>query len=378
MSKNDGSLWADNNSDKSFERVHLNVSSNSVENVEGSKLSKNAYSSAVENIIDVDVSHTSDSCSLSHQSKFLNISSKLTNNVTDAKTGLHEMKLNYPDKLILGHVSINSIRKKFHAFTYKIGNNLDIILISETKFDDKLLTAQFFIKGFSAPYRQDRNRTGGGLLLFVREDVPSRYLNPKSKTDIETLSVEITLRKRKWFLYCSYNPHKNQISNHLECLNQLIDAYNAYYQNFIFIGDFNISVEESQMENFWNLNCLESLMQKPTCYKNPSQPTCIDLILTNWPNYFQHSEVFATNLSDFHLLTVTELKMNFQKQKPKILAYCDYKTFDNNAFRHDIEKCSFNIADLNTFKETVFCIFNKHAPMKRKYVRANETPFMTK
>ena len=77
MSKNDGSLGADN-SDKSFERVHLNVSSNSFENVAGSKLSMNAFSSAVENVIDVDVSHTCDSRSLSHQSKFLNISSKLT------------------------------------------------------------------------------------------------------------------------------------------------------------------------------------------------------------------------------------------------------------------------------------------------------------
>ena len=66
MSKNDGSLEADNNSDKSFDRVHLNGSSNSVENVTGSKLSKKAFSRAVENIIDVDVSHISDSYGLSH------------------------------------------------------------------------------------------------------------------------------------------------------------------------------------------------------------------------------------------------------------------------------------------------------------------------
>ena len=92
MSKNHGSFAADSNSDRSFERVHLNVSSNSIEDAIGSKLSKNAFSSAVENIIHVDVSHTSDSCSLSHQSKFLNISSKLTNNVTDAKICLQEKK----------------------------------------------------------------------------------------------------------------------------------------------------------------------------------------------------------------------------------------------------------------------------------------------
>ena len=155
------------------------------------------------------------------------------------------MKRNSPNKLILGHVNINSISNKFDALTYIIGNNIDIILISEIKTDDTFHTDELFIKGFTVLYKQNRNRTGVGLLLFVGEDVPSRILNPKSKTDIETLSVEINLRKRKWFLNCSYNPHKNQISNHLECLNRLIDEYSTYYKNFIFIGDFNTSVEES-------------------------------------------------------------------------------------------------------------------------------------
>ena len=155
------------------------------------------------------------------------------------------MKRNSPDKLILGDLNINSVRNKFDALIYMIGNNIDSILISKTKIGDTFPTAQFFIKDFSAPYRQGRNRTGGGMLLFDREDVPSSILNPKSKTDIETLLVEINIRKRKWFLNGSYNPHKNQISNNLECLNRLTDEYNTYYENFIFIGNFNTSVEES-------------------------------------------------------------------------------------------------------------------------------------
>ena len=99
---------------------------------------------------------------------------KARSNVTDAKIGLQEMKQNSPDKLILGHVSINSTRNKFDGITYIIGNNIDTILISETKINDTFPTAQFFIKGFSALYRQDKNRTGGKLHLFVRQDVPSR------------------------------------------------------------------------------------------------------------------------------------------------------------------------------------------------------------
>ena len=75
------------------------------------------------------------------------------------------------------------------------------------------------------------------------------------------------------------------------------------------------------MEHFNTLNCLQSLIQKPPCYKHHSQPTCIDLMLTNWLSYFQHDGVFETNLPDFHPLTVTELKINFQKLKLKIIAY---------------------------------------------------------
>ena len=108
----------------------------------GSKQFKNAFSSAVENIIDEDVSHTSDSCILSHQSKFLNISSKWNNIVTDAKIGLQEVKQNSLDKLILGHLNINSIQNKFDALTYIIDNNIYIILISETKIDDTFPIAQ--------------------------------------------------------------------------------------------------------------------------------------------------------------------------------------------------------------------------------------------
>ena len=88
--------------------------------------------------------------------------------------------------------------------------------------------------------------------------------------------------------------------------------------------------------------------------------------------------VFETGLSDFHLVTMTEFKTSFQKREPKIIKYRDYKNFDNSKFRSEILKRNFNYTDLRTFKETVFNIFNKYAPIKRKYVRANEAPFMTK
>ena len=112
-------------------------------------------------------------------------------------------------------------------------------MISETKLDDLFPTAQCLLHGFSAPYRLDRNSKFGGILLYIKEDIPSSLLNSKSKTGTETISVKIDLRKRKWFLNCSYNPNKNLLSNHLEYLNRIMDEFSKNYENVLFLCDFN-------------------------------------------------------------------------------------------------------------------------------------------
>ena len=178
------------------------------------------------------------------------------------------------------------------------------------------------------------------------------------------------MKKRKWFLNCSYNPHRNSLSSYLECLNRVINEHSKIYDNFIFIGDFNVGIDENSMKNF--------LIKEPTCFKIPDRPACIDFILTNRPNLFQHSSTFETGLSDFHHLTVTEFKMGFHKLKPKVIVYRDYRNFDNAKFRYDIVTATSNVDDFGMYKSTIFKIFNRHVPIKKKYIRANEAPFMSK
>ena len=54
----------------------------------------------------------------------------------DAIIGLKVMKENFPNKIIVGHLSISSLRNKFEASEFIINRSLDIILLSETKLDD--------------------------------------------------------------------------------------------------------------------------------------------------------------------------------------------------------------------------------------------------
>ena len=54
------------------------------------------------------------------------------------------------------------------------------------------------------------------------------------------------------------------------------------------------------------------------------------------------------------------------------------KETDNSKFRDDVNNFVFDQFDVSNFKETLFNIFDKQAQIKQKYLRANETPFMTK
>ena len=54
---------------------------------------------------------------------------------------------------------------------------------------------------------------------------------------------------------------------------------------------------------------MKSLIRVPTCYKNPANATCIDLMLTNSNWSFQTSCKIETGLSHFHKMIVTVLKI---------------------------------------------------------------------
>ena len=95
-------------------------------------------------------------------------------------------------------------------------------------------------------------------------------------------------------------------------------------------------MEDSSIKIFCSNFNLSSVINKPTCYKNPDKPTCIDLILTNCPGSFQNSSVIETGLSDFHKMIVTVLKTSYRKIEPSVVNYWDYKSFSNEGFRESL------------------------------------------
>ena len=76
-------------------------------------------------------------------------------NLTNNNSNLHQVRINNPSRIIFGQININSIRNKFEQLIYIVNNEIDILMVSETKLDDTFPTSQFLMQGYSTPFRKD-------------------------------------------------------------------------------------------------------------------------------------------------------------------------------------------------------------------------------
>ena len=100
------------------------------------------------------------------------------------------------NRLIFGQININSIRNTFELLFSLVSNNIDVLLISEKKIDNTFPVSQFYVPGYSVPYRLDRTENGGGIMLYVKKHIPCRILSKFTlEKEIESFAIEINLRK---------------------------------------------------------------------------------------------------------------------------------------------------------------------------------------
>ena len=85
---------------------------------------------------------------------------------------------------------------------------MDILALTEVKLNYYFLNMQFLVDGFSELFRIDRNRSGGGVMIYVRKNIPIKLLTKHFFPNyIEGLFVELSFRKCKWLLLQSFTKY---------------------------------------------------------------------------------------------------------------------------------------------------------------------------
>ena len=251
---------------------------------------------------------------------------------------LFNIRKHHSNKIIMAHININSLRNKFDILTNSVSEYIDILMISETKLDNTFPHALYHLKDFSNPYRLDRNSHGGGILVYVRDNIPSNLVKLDQKFEnFEGFFIELELsNKNEWLFSYPYNSHEGNTKQHLSNICKGFDELNSKYDNILIVGDLNTGMSEPFLDEVCQTYNLESIVNKPNFFKNHKNYSCIDLMLTDKQERFLQAKTVETGLSDFHKMVASVFKTSLKKQKPKIVKNRDYKSFDNEKFRESL------------------------------------------
>ena len=160
----------------------------------------------------------------------------------------------------------------------------DVIAITETFLDNSIADNEIEIDGFHPPFRNDRNRHGGGVAVFVKKHLSALRITEAEDPILEMIWIKIRHSNNVLYFNCTYRPPRS----HSEFWDRLYDSIcfikDHEYPSFILTGDFNSNYldRESDIIHFCELTNLQQLISEPT--RIPSN-TLLDLILTNVPFY---------------------------------------------------------------------------------------------
>ena len=94
--------------------------------------------------------------------------------VLDPCNLLKRIRVSNINKLVIAQLNINSLRNKFEDLKAILLNNIDILIINESKLENSFPTHQLFIEGYCTPLRLESDSNGGGVIIYVRDDIPCK------------------------------------------------------------------------------------------------------------------------------------------------------------------------------------------------------------
>ena len=184
--------------------------------------------------------------------------------------------------------------------------------LDETKLTKDFTTPQFHLEGYTyPPFRRDRetknkkNSYGGGKMVFIKQGLICKRLTTLETDTAETICIELTIKKNKWFIMFGYRPESIDRNLFFQEVNNKLTQAISKYENIILIGDLNIDLKipnndkHNYLHDLCNIYDLKNLINTKTCDKS-KDGTSIDVILTNKPRCFQKTTTIETGLSDHH------------------------------------------------------------------------------
>ena len=146
------------------------------------------------------------------------------------------------------HLNINSLLPKIDELRHIARlTNAAVIGISESKLDDSVLTSEIQIDEYDL-LRCDRNRHGGGVACYIRNDLIYNVQSYFPK-DVENIFFELLFPNTKPIVVGTIYRPPNQ-TNVMEIFNENLSKVDTNNVETYILGDFNINLWQNGHNSF--------------------------------------------------------------------------------------------------------------------------------
>ena len=273
--------------------------------------------------------------------------------------------------------------------------DIDIFGITETHItcglEEEEAEVLFQIPGFSFLSRSRPTGKGGGVCMYLSNNICFIRRNDLELSDIENIWIEITCKFAKNFLVCClYRPPSSSryLPNNFNArMKEMLTMAKAEHKEITIMGDVNVNylVKENNRD-FKEILALMGMTQliKEATGTCETTRTLIDIIASNNCKNIRFAKVFPSGFSDHDFVGCVR-KTNHTKLKPKEIRCRDYKKYNPHHLNLDLlnanwlEVYSTNNVNIawKTFHKIASTIFNTHAPIINKRVKSKPAPWLT-
>lgn len=273
-------------------------------------------------------------------------------------------------------------------------NNIDIFAACETFLDQTVDNETISINGYMLE-RKDRGESnqsivqkGGGIVIYVNNNLQYDRRNDIETHDIESIWIEIKLKNSKPFLVCSVYRPPSSTSVWFDSFSKEIEKAFSFSDEVYIMGDINIDFKNNELQNStWKhtieLHDLHQLIETPTRITARSE-TLIDHLYASNTDLVTDITVPEVAISDHYPICFTRCtsKNQFKRHTHKTIQYRCYTKFNEELFHRDLSHAmdSFDVyldntnSNFENWSSRFMQIFNQHAPLRTKRVKRETQP----
>ena len=132
---------------------------------------------------------------------------------------------------------------------------LDILILTESKLDDTIPSSLITLPGYHEPLRRDRNRNGGGVLVYVAENLIFNQKEHLQSEYFEHIWVDVQIRNVRFAINALYRPPNETSQSH----NNFLETATCILQN---LSNYNTSQKIISSDlNFGNCYCKSPILE---------------------------------------------------------------------------------------------------------------------